>query len=206
MRLTTGLLLAVAVFIPGAVRAQFGGPGSPYDPYGHRPGAGGIPGLPNGYGRFGRPGMPGMLGGPGATAIPGLPSGFMPYREAPYVRVEWPPNNDGAFRYGRSNSGFPSGLKAAFPLGVVAPYDPTARFRNAGGILPPSPAIPDFRNLPQVAPPQFDYKLNVKPDLNVPPTSTSWQPWGCGSWSGFITMLLWAGAAAWGRRPSKDRK
>jgi hypothetical protein len=182
MRTTTGLLLTAALLLPGAAQAQYGDPIPQIDtrtgfPIIHR-------GIPQGRG-----GIPDFLGGPFMPDDRGFPPGI---RGIPGVPSIGDP-------FGR-----PAGVQ--FPPGAVAPYDPTARFRNPGGILPPSPAIPDIRNLPQITPPQVDYKFNVKPDLKLPPTSTSWQPWGCGSWSYFLPILIAAGAAAFRRRPSDDRK
>ena len=203
MRTTTGLLLTAALLIPGAARAQSGIP-APYDPFGSRPGfpvmPGGVsggpgtpyfPGLPPQVNEMLRnQGSPGTPFGPGGFRQPGLP--FMPGGvHKPYIPGVSPIDDPLERRFG-----------VRFPPGAVAPYDPTARFRQPSGDLPPTPAIPNIRNLPQVplvVPPKFDFKpdLHGMPALDSsrapplsgeapagPPGSWAWSSWSR-SWAAF---------------------
>ncbi len=187
----------------GRRTAQPGIPGS-YDPFGSRPGFPVSPGVSEGLHTPYFNGLPPQVNEMLRNQeSPGTPFGPGPYVPGgagePYV--------PGVPTIGDPFRG-PAGVR--FPPGIVAPYDPTERFRNPRGILPPSPAIPDIRNLPQIPPmPVIDPKaFDFKPDFTPPPPTPS-LPGGCGDWVGIILGALGAAGAAagaGGRRSSGDRK
>jgi len=210
MRVTTGLLLTAALLIPGAARAQIGIPRT-YDPFGSQPGFPAMPGVSVGPRTPYFPGLPpqvndmlrnqdvrGMPFGPGGVRRPGSGLPYMPDRVGePYIPGVPSIDDPLERRFG-----------VRFPPGAVAPYDPTARFREPGGILPPFPTIPDIQSLPRVpliVPPKFNYKpdLHVMPSLDssrpAPPLSGEVLGWAAG-FLGLVFLIAFGGGFLKGRR------
>ncbi len=144
MRVTTGLLLTVALLIPGAARAQIGIPGA-YDPLESRPGLSGTPGVSV---------------GPPTPYIPGLPpqvNEMLRNQGSPGT-----PFGPGGFRQ-PGLSFMPGGVREPYIPGVSPIDDPLGRQLEC--VSRPAPSSPTTR------PPDSETRAATYPRLRPSPTS-----------------------------------
>ncbi len=149
MRWTTGLLLTLALLLPGAARAQPGFTG-PNDPFGPRAGAPGDPGTPYG------PGLPpylnDLLTGQNSPGAPFDPDRYDPLRLQPN-----PPYRPGAHDPYRNpyspnpplvGSPLPQPEGPLLPPGFAGPADAQSAARLKPAMeIPPSVALSAVRRL-----------------------------------------------------------